>query len=253
MLRIILALAVTLALSACASTKLNENHKASTDAFATMHTQQSLALQKLSDTSACGTDGRCVENVKSVAALALVAVGASGGSAQVPVHVEQYHPLWGLVGRALDVGIREAGATVRAGYARDQFGMQVEGQTRQAEAAFGLGTAAVQAANQTASAYADSLSGLAPSINVNGNYGDTISAGRDMWGDQNRVGDDTRIRTGAINTGTQNTGGVIGSGQVGNGRQNAPGPFGNIGPQCQGEGCQQVTPPPPPPPIDPEG
>ncbi len=252
MIRIIIALACVLALSACASTKLNENHKASTDAFASMHMHQSTALQKLSDASACAGDARCVENTKAMAALALVAVGAGGAAAQVPVHVEQYHPGWGILGTFLNVGLRETGATIRSEHARDQFVAQVNGQTRQSEAAFGLGVAAVQAANQTAGQFAGALPGLAPSITVHGNYGDTIttSAGRDMWGDANRVGDDTRIRTGPINTGTQNTGGVIGNGQIGNGRQNAPGPFGNIGPQCQGAQCQQVTPPPP---VEPEG
>lgn len=244
MFRIILALALALALSACASTKLNQNHKASTDAFASMHTQQSAALQKLSDATACAGDARCVENTKAFAALALVAAGAGSGSAHVPVHVQQHHPAWGVVGGLLGIAVRETGATIRSEHARDQFLGQVEGQTRMAEAAFGLGTAAVQASSETAGRFADALPGLAPAINVNGNYGDTISAGRDMWGDQNRVGDDTRIRTGAINTGTQNRGGVIGSGQVGDGRQGSPGPFRDIGPQCQGAQCQQVTPPP---------
>lgn len=250
MIRIFIALACVLALSACASTKLNENHKASTDAFASMHLHQSTALQKLSDASACAGDARCVENTKAMAALALVAVGAGGAAAQVPVHVEQHHPAWGVVGGVLGIAVRETGATIRSEHARDQFLGQVNGQTRQSEAAFGLGVAAVQAANQTAGQFAGALPGLAPSITVHGNYGDTATAGRDMWGNDNRVGDDTRIRTGAINTGTQNRGGVIGSGQVGDGRQGSPGPFGNIGPQCQGAQCQQVTPPVEP---EPEG
>lgn len=248
LLRIMIALAMASALSACASTKLNENHKASTDAFASMHLHQSTALQKLSDATACAGDARCVENTKAMAALALVAVGAGGSAAQVPVHVEQYHPGWGILGTFLNVGLREAGATIRSEHARDQFLGQVNGQTRQSEAAFGLGIAAVQAANQTAGQYANVLPGLVPSVTVHGNYGDTATAGRDMWGNENRVGDDTRIQTGAINTGTQNRGGVIGSGQVGNGRQGSPGPFGDIGPQCQGAQCQQVTPP-----VEPEG
>ncbi len=250
MIRIIIALATVLALSACASTKLNQNHKASTDAYTAGQTQLSVAIQTIADSSACGEDGRCVENAKAFAALALAAAGAGGAAAQVPVYVEQHHPAWGVLGSVLGIGLRETGATIRSEHARDQFLGQVEGQTRMSEAAFGLGAAAVAGASRTAEAYAGALPGLAPSIVVGGNYGDTATAGRDMWGNDNRVGDDTRIRTGAINTGTQNRGGVIGSGQVGNGRQGSPGPFRDIGPQCQGEQCQQVTPPPP---VDPEG
>lgn len=250
--RIILALATLLALSACASTKLNENHRASVDAFERSQADLNVALQKLADATACAGDARCVENTKATAALALVGVRGGGGAAQVPVHVEQYHPLWGLAGSVLGVAVREAGATIRSEHMRDQVLGQIDGQTRTAEAAFGLGAAAVAGASRTAEAYAGALPGLAPSIAVNGNYGNTTTAGRDMWGDANRVGDDTRITTGPINTGTQNTGGVIGSGQVGNGRQNAPGPFTDNanGPRCEGPLCQTVMPPPPP--VEPE-
>lgn len=250
--RIILALATVLALSACASTKLNENHKASVDAFARSQADLHVALQKLADATACNGDARCVENTKATAALALVGVRGGGGAAQVPVHVEQHHPAWGLAGSLLGGVVREAGATIRSEHARDQVLGQINGQTRTAEAAFELGAAAVAGASRTAEAYAGALPGLAPSISAEGSVyqgptqiqvGD--NAGRDNVRDGSQVG-----HSGPINTGTQNTGGVIGAGQVGNGRQNAPGPFGNIGPQCQGAQCQQGTPPVEP---EPEG
>lgn len=54
-------------------------------------------------------------------------------------------------------------------------------------------------------------------------------AGRDL-----RNGNDTRIRTGHINTGTQN------SGVIGSGRQNsADTDIGNQGDRCLGDGCQR--------------
>ncbi|QNL13384.1 hypothetical protein [Microcystis phage vB_MaeS-yong1] len=70
--------------------------------------------------------------------------------------------------------------------------------------------------------------------------GDTVGgdqAGRDL-----RNGNDTRIRTGNINTGTQ----VDNTGVIGSGRQNSPDrDIGNQGNRCDGEDCQTVQPPPP--------
>lgn len=78
LLRIMIALAMACALSACASTKLNENHKASVDAFERAQADLNVALQKLADATACNGDARCVENTKATAALALV--GVRGGA-----------------------------------------------------------------------------------------------------------------------------------------------------------------------------
>lgn len=65
--------------------------------------------------------------------------------------------------------------------------------------------------------------------------GDTVGgdqAGRDL-----RNGDDTRIRTGDINTGTQ----VDNTGLIGSGRQNSNDTdIGNQGDRCEGPDCQRV-------------
>lgn len=65
--------------------------------------------------------------------------------------------------------------------------------------------------------------------------GDTVGgdqAGRDL-----RNGDDTRIRTGDINTGTQ----IDNTGVIGSGRQNSPDTdIGNQGNRCNGADCQTV-------------
>lgn len=69
--------------------------------------------------------------------------------------------------------------------------------------------------------------------------GDTVGgdqAGRDL-----RNGNDTRIRTGNINTGTQ----TDNTGVIGSGRQNSPDTdIGNRGRRCEGEACQGSTLPP---------
>jgi hypothetical protein len=133
----------------------------------------------------------------------------------------------------------------------------MQAQTQQA--AIGLGIAAVNSSAGAVTSVANILPNLAPTQTYtsggpmslgNMNIGDQV--GRDNVRDGSRVGDDTRITLGPINTGTQNTGGVIGAGQIGSGRQNSAGPFtdnNNTGPRCSGELCQQTVPPPP---VDPE-
>lgn len=90
------------------------------------------------------------------------------------------------------------------------------------------------------------LPGLAPSYTSGGpmvlgnqQTGNNFDAGRDLWGDGNRVGDEA----GDINTGTQVDRGIVGSGN----RLNSPDDNSEtcIGPGCQGENAPIINPPPP--------
>lgn len=216
--------------------------------------------QKMAE--ACAGDSGCIKDVAREATLsdafAALQKSGSGGSGDIQQFQVQAHPattaLTSLGGTLLSQGIQGAVQIRQSDNARDVSinANTVQGQTQQA--AIGLGIAAVTGATDAAVGLANVLPGLAPTQSYtsggpmslgNMNIGD--QAGRDNVRDGSRVGPE--INTGPINTGTQNTGGVIGSGQVGNGRQGSPGPFRDIGPQCQGEGCQQVTPPP----VEPEG
>lgn len=208
---------------------------------------------------ACNGDPVCIREVAREATLsdafASVSAGA-GGRGQIQQFQVQAHPataaLTSLGGIALQQGIQGAVQIRQSDNARD---VSINANTMQAQtqqSAIGLGIAAVNGATTAVTNIGNVLPNLAPTQSYtsggpmslgNMNIGD--QAGRDNVRDGSQVG-----HSGPINTGTQNTGGVMGSGQVGNGRQNAPGPFGNIGPQCQGDGCQPVNPPPP---VDPEG
>jgi len=208
---------------------------------------------------ACNGDPVCIREVAREATLsdAFASVSAgSGGRGQIQQFQVQAHPataaVTSIAGVVLPQAIQGAVQIRASDNARDIAisGDQLQATTNQA--AFNLGAAAVNGATDAVTGIASILPGLTPSIRAGGSVyqgptqiqvGD--NAGRDNVRDGSQVG-----HSGPINTGTQNTGGVIGSGQVGNGRQNAPGPFGNIGPQCQGDGCQPVNPAPP---VDPEG
>lgn len=214
--------------------------------------------QKMAE--ACAGDSDCIKDVAREATLsdafAALQKSGSGGSGDIQQFQVQAHPattaLTSLGGVALQQGIQGAVQIRASDNARDVSISANQLQAATNQAAFGLGAAAVTGVTDAVTGMAGVLPGLVPSINAGGSVyqgptqiqvGDNV--GRDNVRDGSQVG-----HSGPINTGTQNTGGVIGSGQVGNGRQNAPGPFGNIGPQCQGAQCQQVAPPPP---VDPEG
>lgn len=215
--------------------------------------------QKMAE--ACAGDSDCIKDVSRDATLsdAIAALQKSGGGGRDEVqqfHV-QAHPLTTAVTSIASVVLPQAiqGAVQirQSDNARD---VSINANTMQAQtqqAAIGLGIAAVNSSAGAVTSVANILPNLAPTQTYTSggpmalgsmNIGD--QAGRDNVRDGSRVGDDTRI--GPINTGTQNTGGVIGAGQIGSGRQNSAGPFRDIGPQCQGPQCQQVTPPP----VDPE-
>lgn len=230
--------------------------------------QEAVEEQKRSErwqamAQSCAGDSDCIKDVAREATLsdAFAALQKSGGgrSGDIQQFQVQAHPATAMVtslgGTLLSQGIQGAVQIRASDNARDVSISANQLQAATNQAAFGLGAAAVTGVTDAVTGMAGVLPGLVPSINAGGSVyqgptqiqvGD--NAGRDNVRDGSRVGPE--INTGPINTGTQNRGGVIGSGQVGNGRQNAPGPFRDIGPQCQGEGCQQVTPPPPP--DDPE-
>jgi hypothetical protein len=224
--------------------------------------QEAIQDQKRSErwqvmAQACAGNSDCIKDVAREATLsdafAALQNSGSGGSGDIQQFQVQAHPataaLTSLGGVALQQGIQGAVQIRQSDNARD---VSINANTMQAQtqqAAIGLGIAAVNGATTAVTNIGNVLPNLAPTQSYTSggpmslgdmNIGDQV--GRDNVRDGSRVGPE--INTGPINTGTQNTGGVIGNGQVGNGRQNAPGPFGNIGPQCQGAQCQQVTPPP---------
>lgn len=227
--------------------------------------QQAIEEQKRSErwqkmAEACAGDSDCIKDVAREATLsdafAALQKSGSGGSGDIQQFQVQAHPattaLASLGGVALQQGIQGAVQIRQSDNATRVAISANETQAATHQSAFGLGIAAVTGATDAAVGLANVLPGLAPTQSYtsggpmslgNMNIGDQV--GRDNVRDGSQVG-----HSGPINTGTQNTGGVIGSGQVGNGRQGSAGPFRDIGPQCQGEGCQQVTPPPP---VEPEG
>jgi hypothetical protein len=194
----------------------------------------------------CASDD-CVRDVAREATMSDALMVAGGVASDQPVRQFVRQP--GGLERFALAAVGQTGAVVNGAVAWRSSDNSV----RSAEAQFGFLGGVVRDVS-TASARSNEaafgiLPQLGPRIEVGGNYGDTAIAGRDMWGDQNRVGPDTQISTGAINTGTQNDGGVIGSGQIGDGRQNAPGPWvgNNDGEGCVGPGCQQAPLPEPEP------
>lgn len=219
--------------------------------------------QKMAE--ACAGDAQCIRDVARDAtlsdAIAALGRGGSGGRGEIQQFQVQAHPATAAVTSIAGVVLPQAiQGAVQIRQSDNNAAVAINANTMQAQtqqAAIGLGIAAVNSSASAITSVANILPNLAPTQTYTSggpmalgdmNIGDQV--GRDNVRDGSRVGDDTRITLGPINTGTQNTGGVIGAGQIGSGRQGSPGPFRDIGPQCQGEQCQRVTPPPP---VDPEG
>lgn len=208
---------------------------------------------------ACAGDAACIQSVAREATLsdafASVASAGGAGSSRIEQFHVQAHPmttaLTSIAAATLPQAIQGAVQIRQSDNNAAVSIADIGARADMSRAAFALGEAAVNGTAGAVTGIAGILPALPPSISAGGSIyqgqtqvGDNV--GRDNVRDGSRVGDDTRIRLGPINTGTQNTGGVIGAGQIGSGRQNAPGPFGNIGPRCEGPLCQTVLPPPAP-------
>jgi hypothetical protein len=260
MKRFIVLLAVVLAVSGCVAGKQEYSSYLATQLAIAQ--QQAVERQQKVEAwaamaTACNGDTTCIQNVSRDAvldgAIQSVADAGGGGRGRVEQFVVQAHPATAMATSLgsilLTQGIQGAVSIRQSDNSRDVSIAGINGQTATMNAAFGLGTAAVNSNASAVTGLANILPSLQPTQNYSagghmslGDMQNGDNAGRDNVRDGSQVG-----HSGPINTGTQNTGGVIGSGQIGSGRQASPGPYRDIGngPRCVGPDCQTVNPPPP--------
>jgi hypothetical protein len=223
----LLLLSALLLLSGCATTGEAAFYARQESA----ESARSVQLAALADTSAC-KDDRCVENTKAFAALAYV---AGGGNAQPQQYVPQPSTA-ARVGLALIGQLSPLASAAVAWRSSDNS-------VRTAEAQFGFLGGVVRdvssASARSNEAAFNMIPELQPNITAGQNiaFGDMQIAGRDLLGDGARVGDDTAISIGEINTGTQ----IENAGNYGdNNRQTSPDDNSQTT-TCEGPGCQGVN------------
>lgn len=232
-MRTLITLLLITLLAGCATTGEHAFYERQREA----ESAHAVRMAALSDAAACNGDATCVVATKAIAGLTEAAGGRAAGGPQQYIRQAgaAERVTLGLLG-ALP-GLGQVWATVEGGK------RNVDIARINADREIGMADAWAGVTSNVAAAFG----ALPPSTYIGSQHiGDTV--GRDNVRDGSRVGDETHISTGDINTGTQ----IDNAGNLGTGnRQNSPNntDTGNTGPRCDGEGCQRVPAPEP----EPEG
>lgn len=180
--------------------------------------------------AACKSDD-CVRDVSRDATFSDALEVASGARRDQPV--QQFVAPPTMTERVLGGVVDVTKAAINPGFQYLGLKVATNGSVRQSEINAEREVGIVDRLTASTNRSIDANASRGPELYVGGNYGDTITAGNDMWGDQNRVGPD--ISTGAINTGVQ----IRNRGNLGDGnRQASPNDDSTT---CEGPGCMGVN------------